>query len=109
MATGDAVRRADYRNWDAVPDSRETGTGVAALTRRGLFPMSDEVKNYTTPGGCRRLQEDLARLWRVARPPILTTVAWVKPASASTPLAILSTRIDVASRFSPTTGAANNN
>ncbi|MPY87560.1 MAG: transcription elongation factor GreB [Luteitalea sp.] len=39
-------------------------------------PMSDEVKNYITPGGYRRLQEELARLWKVERPPIVTTVAW---------------------------------
>ena len=38
--------------------------------------MSDEVKNYITPGGYRRLQEELARLWKVERPPIVTTVAW---------------------------------
>ena len=31
--------------------------------------MSDEVKNYITPGGYRRLQEELARLWKVERPP----------------------------------------
>lgn len=38
--------------------------------------MSDEVKNYITPGGHRRLQEELARLWKVDRPPVVTTVAW---------------------------------
>src|SRR5213596_1473892 len=38
--------------------------------------MSDEVKNYITPGGYRRLQEELARLWKVDRPPVVTTVAW---------------------------------
>jgi transcription elongation factor GreB len=38
--------------------------------------MSDEIKNYITPGGYRRLQEQLARLWKVERPPIVTTVAW---------------------------------
>src|SRR5215204_14968 len=38
--------------------------------------MTDEVKNYITPGGYRRLQEELARLWKVERPPIVTTVAW---------------------------------
>jgi transcription elongation factor GreB len=38
--------------------------------------MSDEVKNYITPGGYRRLQEELARLWKVERPPIVSTVAW---------------------------------
>jgi transcription elongation factor GreB len=35
-----------------------------------------EVKNYITPRGYRRLQEELARLWKVERPPIVTTVAW---------------------------------
>jgi len=38
--------------------------------------MSDEVKNYITPGGHRRLQEELARLWKVERPEVVTTVAW---------------------------------
>jgi transcription elongation factor GreB len=38
--------------------------------------MTNEVKNYITPGGFRRLQEELARLWKVERPPIVTTVAW---------------------------------
>jgi transcription elongation factor GreB len=38
--------------------------------------MSDEIKNYITPGGYRRLQEELARLWKVERPQMVTTVAW---------------------------------
>ena len=42
--------------------------------------MSDQarndVKNYITPGGHRRLQEELARLWKVERPPVVVTVAW---------------------------------
>jgi transcription elongation factor GreB len=38
--------------------------------------MSDEVKNYITPGGYRRLQEELARLWKVERPPVVATVTW---------------------------------
>ena len=38
--------------------------------------MSDEAKNYITPAGHRRLQEELARLWKVERPPIVTTVTW---------------------------------
>jgi transcription elongation factor GreB len=38
--------------------------------------MPDEVKNYITPRGYRRLQEELARLWKVERPPVVTTVAW---------------------------------
>jgi transcription elongation factor GreB len=38
--------------------------------------MTDEVKNYITPGGYRRLREELARLWKVERPPVVATVAW---------------------------------
>ena len=38
--------------------------------------MSDEVKNYITPAGYRRLQDELAHLWKVERPPVVTTVAW---------------------------------
>ena len=38
--------------------------------------MSDEVKNYITPRGYRRMQEELARLWKVERPPVVTTVTW---------------------------------
>jgi transcription elongation factor GreB len=36
----------------------------------------NEVKNYITPRGYRRLQEELARLWKVERPPVVTTVTW---------------------------------
>jgi transcription elongation factor GreB len=38
--------------------------------------MSDQIKNYITPGGYRRLQEELARLWKVERPPVVATVTW---------------------------------
>lgn len=38
--------------------------------------MADEVKNYITPAGYRRLQEELTRLWKDERPPVVTTVAW---------------------------------
>jgi transcription elongation factor GreB len=38
--------------------------------------VKSEVKNYITPGGHRRLREELARLWKVERPPVVTTVAW---------------------------------
>src|SRR6266481_3442717 len=41
---------------------------------RGI--MADEAKNYITPPGFRRLQDELARLWKVERPPIVATVAW---------------------------------
>ena len=38
--------------------------------------MAELTKNYITPGGYRRLQEELAHLWKVERPPVVTTVAW---------------------------------
>src|SRR5215475_2369921 len=38
--------------------------------------MPDEVKNYITPAGYRRLQEELAHLWKVERPDLVATVAW---------------------------------
>ena len=38
--------------------------------------MTDPVKRYITPGGFRRMREELARLWRDDRPPVVTTVAW---------------------------------
>lgn len=39
-------------------------------------PVKEAVKNYITPGGHRRLQEELARLWKVERPAMVTTVTW---------------------------------
>ena len=38
--------------------------------------MSDGVKNYITPAGHRRLQDELAHLWKVERPAMVSTVAW---------------------------------
>ena len=38
--------------------------------------MTNEPKNYITPGGYRRLHDELARLWKVERPPVVATVAW---------------------------------
>jgi transcription elongation factor GreB len=38
--------------------------------------MNDGFKNYMTPAGHRRLQQELARLWKVERPALVTTVAW---------------------------------
>ena len=38
--------------------------------------MTDEAKNYITPGGYRRLQDELAHLWKVERPALVATVAW---------------------------------
>ena len=33
-------------------------------------------KNYISPGGYRRLQDELAQLWKVERPALVATVAW---------------------------------
>jgi transcription elongation factor GreB len=38
--------------------------------------MTETPKNYITPGGYRRLQDELTRLWKVERPPVVATVAW---------------------------------
>jgi transcription elongation factor GreB len=38
--------------------------------------MSDQPKNYITPGGYRKLHEELTRLWKVERPPVVATVQW---------------------------------
>jgi transcription elongation factor GreB len=38
--------------------------------------MSDAFKNYITPAGHRRLNDELAHLWRVERPALVTIVAW---------------------------------
>jgi transcription elongation factor GreB len=35
-----------------------------------------EDKNYITPAGFQRLKDELARLWKVERPPIVATVTW---------------------------------
>ncbi len=36
----------------------------------------DGFKNYMTPAGFRRLNDELARLWKIERPALVTTVAW---------------------------------
>jgi transcription elongation factor GreB len=33
-------------------------------------------KNYITPGGYKRLNDELARLWKVDRPKLVETIAW---------------------------------
>jgi len=38
--------------------------------------MSDGFKNYITPAGFRRLNEEMTRLWKVERPQTVTTVSW---------------------------------
>jgi transcription elongation factor GreB len=38
--------------------------------------MAEGFKNYITPGGFRRLNEELTHLWKVERPQMVSTVAW---------------------------------
>ncbi|MGE3277127.1 MAG: transcription elongation factor GreB [Vicinamibacterales bacterium] len=45
------------------------GGGVPEATKK-------DFKNYMTPAGFRRLNDELARLWKVDRPAMVTTVAW---------------------------------
>jgi transcription elongation factor GreB len=47
-----------------------------AELRRPRAEAVEPVKNYITPGGFRRLQDELAHLWKVERPPVVTTVTW---------------------------------
>jgi transcription elongation factor GreB len=49
------------------------GQARPAPLKRGTI---DEPKHYITRGGYRRLQDELARLWKVERPPVVATVAW---------------------------------
>jgi transcription elongation factor GreB len=55
--------------------ARRIPAGVVCRTLCGVA-MTDEVKNYITPAGYRKLQEELARLWKEERPPVVNTVAW---------------------------------
>lgn len=41
-----------------------------------MKPAGEAPKNYITPAGYRRLQDELAQLWKVERPAVVTTVAW---------------------------------
>ena len=49
-------------------DDDVDGAAAAALPR--------DFKNYITPGGFRRLNDELAQLWKVDRPKLVETIAW---------------------------------
>ncbi|OGS91929.1 MAG: transcription elongation factor GreB [Gallionellales bacterium GWA2_60_18] len=40
------------------------------------FRLPDGAKNYITPGGYRKLKEELEQLWKIERPELVKTVAW---------------------------------
>jgi len=39
-------------------------------------PLPVGIKNYITPGGYRKLQEELEQLWKVERPVVVNTITW---------------------------------
>lgn len=41
-----------------------------------LLRLPVGVKNYITPGGYRKLKEELDQLWKVERPALVKTVSW---------------------------------
>src|SRR5438132_1697345 len=38
--------------------------------------LPDDFTNYITPAGHKRLNDELARLWKVDRPKLVETIAW---------------------------------
>ncbi len=52
------------------PDGDDDGDDDAA----GALPR--DFKNYITPGGHRRLHDELGHLWKVERPKLVDTIAW---------------------------------
>ena len=55
-----------------------SGHAVAcSVTERCVpTPAKDGIKNYMTPAGFRRLNDELAQLWKVERPAMVATVSW---------------------------------
>lgn len=54
--------------------TKEDETVDDDLEPQAQLPMG--VKNYITPGGYRRLKEELDQLWRVERPALVKTITW---------------------------------
>jgi len=54
--------------------TREDDTFEDELEPSAQLPVG--VKNYITPGGYRKLQEELDNLWKVERPELVKTIAW---------------------------------
>lgn len=55
--------------------TRESDTGDdEAAEPSAQLPVG--VKNYITPGGYRRLRDELEQLWKVERPALVQTVSW---------------------------------
>lgn len=54
--------------------TRESDTDDEELIPSAQLPAG--VKNYITPGGYRKLQEELDHLWKVERPALVKTITW---------------------------------
>lgn len=54
--------------------TRETDTDDEELAPAPQLPAG--AKNYITPGGYRKLQEELDHLWKIERPQLVRTVSW---------------------------------
>ena len=53
---------------------REDNNDDEELEAQALLPVG--VKNYITPNGYRKLQEELDHLWKVERPALVKTITW---------------------------------
>src|SRR5436309_29559 len=42
----------------------------------GKAAIPGDFQNYITPGGYKRLNDELAQLWKVDRPKLVETIAW---------------------------------
>jgi transcription elongation factor GreB len=54
--------------------TREIDTDDEELELSPQLPAG--MKNYITPGGYRKLQEELDHLWKVERPALVKTITW---------------------------------
>jgi transcription elongation factor GreB len=54
--------------------TRENDTDDDDLEPQAQLPAG--VKNYITPGGYRKLKEELEQLWKVERPALVQTITW---------------------------------
>ncbi|MGA7749820.1 MAG: transcription elongation factor GreB [Gallionella sp.] len=54
--------------------TRESDTDDDELIPSAQLPAG--VRNYITPGGYRKLQEELDHLWKVERPALVKTITW---------------------------------
>jgi len=54
--------------------TRETDSDDEELELSSQLPVG--VKNYITPGGYRKLQEELDHLWKMERPALVKTITW---------------------------------